>query len=417
MYLTQSNLIRGLSKCEYLMLRMMCFFSKNLYNVTLYNIRQYYFTEKKHLQYESNYHVTKDNENYKLLQAGVSQQTMKVVDRAFQSFFALIEKARRGEYRFQDIKLPKYRAKGSLFNLILQSNAISIKGGYLSVPMSNAFMSIFGREKIKIKVPEHVPVKKIKEVRIIPILNGKEFKIQYVYEIEPEPMNLNQDETLAIDIGLENLATCISTVGTSFIMNGRAIKSINRLWNKRRAELQSRLPQGQYTSNLIRRLTLKRNNRVNDCIKKTARYIVNHCMEHNIGTIVCGYNLNFKRGINLGNKTNQNFTQISFGSLREQLENLCARYGMRYLEQEESYTSKASFLDLDFLPVYNADNPKKYEFSGRRIKRGLYQVSDGRTVNADVNGAANILRKSKQRLNIERLCRGFLANPLRIRLA
>ena len=402
MYLTQSNLIRDLSKREYLMLRMMCFFSKNLYNVTLYNIRQHYFIEKKHLRYESNYHVTKDNENYKLLQAGVSQQTMKVVDRAFQSFFALIEKARRGEYRFQDIKLPKYRSKGSLFNLILQSNAISIKGGYLAVPMSNAFMSIFGREKIKIRVPEHVTGKKIKEVRIIPILNGKKFKIQYVYEVEEENLNLNQDETLAIDIGLENLATCISTAGTSFIMNGRAIKSINRLWNKRRAELQSRLPQGQRTSNLIRRITLKRNNRVNDCIKKTARYIVNHCIEHNIGTIVCGYNLDFKRGINLGKKTNQNFTQISYGSLREQLENLCARYGMQYLEQEESYTSKASFFDLDILPVYNADNPEEYEFSGKRIKRGLYRSKSGKVINADLNGAANILRKSKQRLNFER---------------
>ena len=372
MYLTQTNLIRGLSKREYLMLRMMCFFSKNLYNVTLYNIRQYYFTEKKHLRYESNYHVTKDNENYKLLQAGVSQQTMKIVDRAFQSFFALIEKARRGEYRFQDIKLPKYRDKGSLFNLVLQSNAISIKNGFLTVPMSMAFKQIYGNEKIKIKVPERVPVKKIKEIRIIPIVNGKKFKIQYVYEIEEENLNLNQSETLAIDIGLENLATCISTVGTSFLMNGRAIKSINRLWNKRRAELQSRLPKNRHTSNLIRRLTLKRNNRVNDCIKKTARYIVNHCIENNIGTIVCGYNPDFKRGINLGRETNQQFTQISFGSLREQLENLCRRYGMNYLEQEESYTSKASFLDLDEIPKYNADNPKEYQFSGKRIHRFRY---------------------------------------------
>lgn len=416
MYLTQTNLIRGLSKREYLMLRMMCFFSKNLYNVTLYNIRQYYFTEKKHLRYESNYHVTKDNENYKLLQAGVSQQIMKIVDRAFQSFFALIQKARRGEYRFQDIKLPKYRDKGSLFNLVLQSNAISIKNGFLTVPMSMAFKQIYGNEKIKIKVPERVPVKKIKEIRIIPIANGKKFKIQYVYEIEEENLNLNKSETLAIDIGLENLATCISTVGTSFLMNGRAIKSINRLWNKRRAELQSRLPKNQHTSSLISRLTLKRNNRVNDCIKKTARYIVNHCIENNIGTIVCGYNPDFKRGINLGRKTNQQFTQINFGSLREQLENLCRRYGMSYLEQEESYTSKASFLDLDEIPKYNADNPKEYQFSGKRIKRGLYQSSDGRIVNADINGAANILRKSSQNFNFEKLGRGLLASPLRIKL-
>ncbi|MBO7712169.1 MAG: transposase [Methanobrevibacter sp.] len=416
MYLTQTNLIRGLSKREYLMLRMMCFFSKNLYNVTLYNIRQYYFTEKKHLRYESNYHVTKDNENYKLLQAGVSQQTMKIVDRAFQSFFALIQKARRGEYRFQDIKLPKYRDKGSLFNLVLQSNAISIKNGFLTVPMSMVFKKIHGNEKIKIKVPERIPVKKIKEIRIIPIANGKKFKIQYVYEIEEENLNLNHYETLAIDIGLENLATCISTVGTSFLMNGRAIKSINRLWNKRRAELQSRLPKNQHTSSLISRLTLKRNNRVNDCIKKTARYIVNHCIENNIGTIVCGYNPDFKRGINLGRKTNQQFTQINFGSLREQLENLCRRYGMNYLEQEESYTSKASFLDLDEIPEYNADNPKEYQFSGKRIKRGLYQSSDGRIVNADINGAANILRKSSQNFNFEKLGRGLLASPLRIKL-
>ena len=155
---------------------------------------------------------------------------------------------------------------------------------------------------------------------------------------------------------------------------------------------------------------------MNDCIKKTARYIVNHCIENNIGTIVCGYNLDFKRSINLGNKTNQNFTQISFGSLREQLENLCERYGMRYIEQEESYTSKASFLDLDELPVFNADNPQKYTFSGKRIKRGLYKSSDGRIVNADLNGAANILRKSRQNFDFEELSRGLLASPLRIKL-
>ena len=273
-------------------------------------------------------------------------------------------------------------------------------------------MSIYGREKIKIKVPEHVTDKKIKEVRIIPILNGKKFKVQYVYEVETQQLNFNQEETLSIDIGLENLATCISTVGTSFIINGRAIKSINRLWNKRRAELQSRLPQGQHTSKLIRRLTLKRNNRLNDCIKKTARYIVNFCIANDIGTVICGYNPDFKR-----TKINQQFTQISFGSLRRQLKNLCARYGMQYLEQEESYTSKASFLDLDFLPVYNADNPKKYKFSGRRIKRGLYRVSDGRTVNADLNGAANILRKSNRNFDFEELSRGLLASPLRIKLA
>lgn len=442
MYLTQTNLIRGLSKREYLMLRMMCFFSKNLYNVALYNIRQYYFTEKKFLTYFDNCRICKENENYKLLPAQVAQQTLRKVDFAFRAFFATVGKVK-------GVNLPYYKEKGGLFTLTIPSQSIIIHDGFLFVPMSRAFRAIYGKSKlkssdnslgadailpagiapvnssigecrgkgkIKIEVPERVPVNKIKEIRIIPILNGKKFKIQYVYEVEPEQLNLNQSETLAIDLGLENLATCISTVGTSFIMNGRAIKSINRLWNKRRAELQSKLPKNQHTSNLIRRLTLKRNNRVNDCIKKTARYIVNHCIENHIGTIVCGYNPDFKRGINLGKKTNQQFTQISFGSLREQLENLCWRYGMKYIEQEESYTSKASFLDLDEIPKYNADNPKEYQFSGKRIKRGLYQSSDGRIVNADINGATNILRKSSQNFDFEKLSRGLLASPLRIKL-
>ena len=127
--------------------------------------------------------------------------------------------------------------------------------------------------------------------------------------------------------------------------------------------------------------------------------------------------VDFKRFINLGKVTNQQFTQISFGSLREQLANLCEQYGMRYIEQEESYTSKSSFLDMDKLPVYNPEQPYTGSFSGKRIRRGLYRFADGRTANADLNGAANILRKSKQNFDFEELCKGLLASPLRIRVA
>ena len=175
--------------------------------------------------------------------------------------------------------------------------------------------------------------------------------------------------------------------------------------------------QKQYFSNLLRRITTKRNNRVEDCLKKSARYIIKFCIENDIGTVVCGYNPDFKREINLGKKTNQNFTQISFGKLHSQLKTLCERYSIQYIEQEESYTSKASFLDLDDIPVFDAEKPYAGKFSGKRIKRGLYRSKLGSLINADVNGAANILRKSKQRLNFERLCSGFLANPLRIRLS
>ena len=418
MYLTQSNVIRKLSKEEYAMLREMCRYSNNLYNVALYNIRQYYFQEKKFLRYEENYHVCKTNENYGLLQAGVSQQTLKVVDRSFKSFFNLIKKAKSGEYRFQDIKMPHYREKGGLFNLVLSTNAINIKDGFLTVPVSREFSKLHGGKQIRIPFPGRLVDKKIKEVRICPVYGGRYFKIQYCYVQEVEPQKVSPNKTLAIDIGLENLATCVSTTGTSFIMDGRKIKSINQWWNKRKAFYQSVADkQGVKKTERLTNLARKRNNRVQDYIRKTARYIVNFCIKNEIGTIVCGYNLDFKRGMNLGKKNNQQFTQISFGSLREALKNLCERYGIRYVEQEESYTSKASFLDLDDIPVYNAENPYKGTFSGKRVHRGLYRFSDGRIVNADVNGAANILRKSKQNFDFEGLCRGLLASPLRIRVS
>ena len=417
MFAVKICFVKKLSKKDYLKLKMLCLFSNNLYNVSLYHVRQHYFSEKQYLSYEANYHVTKDNDNYKLIHANAAQQTMKVVDRSMKSFFALIEKARKGGYKFQDIKLPKYRKKGGLFSITIPAQRARIRNGYFEVPTSKAFKEIYGKEPILIKVSEEIERLKLKEVRIIPVKKGRAFKIQYVYEQKSEQQELNQDNTLAIDVGLENLATCVTTLGTSFIMDGRKLKAINQGWNKRRAYLQAVLmKQGRYTSEQIQRMTIKHNNRTNDYVKKTARYIINYCIKHDIGRVVCGYNPDFKRGINLGKQMNQNFTQISFGSLREQLRNLCEWYGMKYLEQEESYTSKASFLDLNEIPIYNADNPYKGEFSGKRIKRGLYRTSDNRVVNADVNGAANILRKSKQNFDFERLSKGVLATPSRIRV-
>ena len=130
-----------------------------------------------------------------------------------------------------------------------------------------------------------------------------------------------------------------------------------------------------------------------------------------------GRNKNQKQGINIGKVNNQNFVQLSFGRLRKQLESLCWKYGMLYIEQEESYTSKASFADGDIIPVYKASDKQKYAFSGRRVKRGLYRCADGRLVNADVNGAANILQKSGIAFNRETVLRGLFANPQRIRIA
>ena len=418
MYLTQTNVIRGLSKQQYSMLAEMCRYSNNLYNVALYNIRQYYFENKKFLTYENNCHVCKENENYGLLQAGVSQQTLKVADRSFKSFFNLIRKAKHGDYRFQDIKIPHYRKKGGLFNLVLSTNAIAIKNGYLQMPVSRTFRKIHTDCDIRIPFPERLKGKIVKEVRIIPIRNGKCFKIQYVYEAEIEHISLNTDNAIAVDLGVDNLASCITTLGTSFIMDGRKLKSINQGWNKEKARLQSIADkQGNKYTNRLSHITEKRNNCTKDIMRKSARFIINYCLKNDIGTVIVGYNSDLKRNVNIGKVNNQIFVNISFGNFRQLLSGLCEQYDICYIEQEESYTSKSSFLDYDILPEYKAEHPYNGKFSGKRIHRGLYKSSDGILINADLNGAANILRKSKQNFNYEELCRGLLASPQRIRLS
>lgn len=411
MYVTQVNVVRGLTKKEYFQLRELCFFSNCLYNVALYNVRQKFFKDKTHLNYFANCRECKDNDNFKLLQSHIAQQTLRAVDSAFKSFFATLGKVKSA-------RPPHYREKGGLFTLTIPSENVTIHDGYLTAPQSFTYKKVLNDHKIKIRVPDRILDKKIREVKIIPLYKGRAFKIAYCYEVEAENLKLNRENALAIDIGLDNLATCVTNSGTSFIMDGRRIKSINHNWNKRRAHLQSILmKQGLYSSKLLERITLKRSNRVNDCLKKTARYIVNFCIANDIGTLVVGYNPDFKRRMNLGKVINQQFTQIPFGALRRQLKTLCELYGMSHIEQEESYTSKASFLDLDDLPTYDANNPYKGIFSGKRIHRGLYRSSDGKIINADVNGAANILRKSKQNFNFEELCRGLLVSPSRISVA
>ena len=378
-FAVQSNIIRHLSKEQYQTLRELCQLSNNLYNVALYNIRQYFFNQKLFMTYESNYHECKDNENYVMLQAGVAQQTLKVADRSFKSFFNLLKKCKTDDYRYRDVKIPHYRKKGGYFNLILSTNAISVKDGYFKLPISREYRKTHpDMEDILIPYPDRLNGAELKEVRICPYDNGRYFKIQYVYHWYKEEANVNPDNIMAIDLGIENLATCTSNVETPFIMDGRKLKSINQYWNKEKARLQSvAMKQGQRTTHKINRMTVKRNNQVKDIIKKSARYIIDNCIENQIGTLIVGYNKDFKRSVNIGKINNQNFVQIPLGDFRQQLEFLCWTYGIEYIEQEESYTSKSSFIDNDILPEYKAEQPYLGSFSGKRIHRGLYKSKDG----------------------------------------
>ena len=417
MYLTIKQQVKHLTKEEYNILRELCRIAKNLTNQAIYNIRQHYFQEKQYLRYEANYHEMKRLENYKLLNSNISQQTLKDVDKMFKSFFALIKLAKQGKYNFKYIKLPNYLPKNGYSNLAISQIRLR-KDNILTIPLSNTFKKKYNN-KIEIKIPQVLEDKKIKEIRIIPKFNARFFEIQYTYEIQEEEIKLNINNALAIDLGVNNLCTCVTNTGKSFIIDGRKLKSLNQFFNKQNAKLRS-IKDKQSIERQTKQQYLifnKRKNRVNDYINKTCRYIINYCLSNDIGTLVIGYNQSFQCKANLGKKNNQIFTHLPFGKIREKLEYLCKRYNINYILQEESYTSKASFFDNDELPIYNADNPQTYKFSGKRIKRGLYQTKKGYLFNADCNGALNILRKSKA-VDLTVLCsRGELDTPKRIRIS
>lgn len=214
--------------------------------------------------------------------------------------------------------------------------------------------------------------------------------------------------------------TAVSNSGKTFIIDGRKLKSINQWFNKENVRLQSIKDKqhfGKKTTNRQKAIARDRNNKVNDYMSKVARKVIDYCVANDIGTLVVGYNETFQRSSKIGKQNNQNFVNISYGRLRSKLKYLCELNSIVFEKQEESYTSKASFWDRDDIPVYNADNPKEYQFSGSRIHRGLYETAGGKTVNADVNGALNIMKKSNVvDMNIL-YGRGEVDTPVRIRIA
>ena len=416
MYFTIKQQVKQLSKEDYKNLRELSHIAKNLTNEAIYNVRQSYFNEGKYLNYEKNYALLKNSENYKSLNSNMAQQILKEVDSMFQSFFGLIKLAEKGRYSFKDIKLPYYLPKDSFTTLVI--GFVRFNGNQLTIPYSQSYKK--EHKGITINIPPKLAGKKVKEIRIIPKSKARFFEIQYCYEAEEIQSNLDENHVLAVDLGVDNLAACVTSKGNSFIIDGKRLKSINQWFNKENAKLQcikDKQKFGKKSTNKQQTIRRNRNNKVNDYMNKSARMIINYCLNNDIGTLVCGYNKTFQRNSDIGKKNNQNFVNIPFGKLREKFRYLCKLYGIKYIEQEESYTSKASFFDEDIIPVYNQDTPQTYTFSGKRIKRGLYQCANGKTLNADINGALNILKKS----NVVSLAglygRGELDTPIRIRVA
>ena len=407
MYLAVKQQLNNLNKEEYLVLRELCHVSKNLYNQALYEIRQEYFKSKKCLNYYDVCKKLQGTENYSLLQAQMSQQTLKTVDDNFKSFFELIKKKLKA-------RIPKYLDKDEFFKLTIPT--VSIKDGKIQLPYSRQYAK--EHNKIYLKVPNILNGKKVKQVWIIPRQNARFFEVQYIYKVEPKEKKPTKN-ALAIDLGIDNLCTCVTSSGKSFIVDGKKLKSFNQWYNKETSRLNSIKDKQKikgYTKKLYRIVT-KRSNRVSDILHKSCKYIINYCIDNNIDTVVCGMNKDFQRYSNLGKVNNQKFTQIPFGKIRNILNYLCELNGINFIEQEESYTSKASFWDRDEIPVFSSESKVNYDFSGKRVHRGLYRSKNDILLNADLNGSLNILRKSNV-VSLEALySRGVLNPPSRIRVA
>jgi len=382
-------------------------------------------TKAVKVNYPELWQELKYNPHYQALGGQCAQQTLKSVVESFKSYNALLKDFWRGKISHQP-RMPNYRTKGGLAPLAFPAQPLKfdLETGKVRLTLSSQLKDDakkhLGLTEIWINGCTGVSVQQIAEVRILP-RNGELYG-EYVYKKEPRAAQVDPTQALGIDPGLNNWLTCVSTVGTSFIIDGLKVKSLNQYYNKRVANLKKGKPQG-FWNNELAAITERRNRQMRDAVNKGARWVINHCLLSGIGTIVFGWNKGTKNSLNLGSKTNQKFVQVPTARLKIRIEQLCQEYGIRFIETEESYTSKASFLDNDFLPTFGEKPvrvasalPKRWKPSGSRVRRGLYQTANQQTINADCNGAANILRKvaTQSGINLVKVGRGVLTLPARI---
>jgi len=370
--------------------------AKELYNQTLYYLRQMLFGE---IVWCSEYELTglfaEFNEpTYRNVSAQTAQQIIKLTFRDWKSWLKALKEYKIYPNKFQGRpQIPKYKKELSV--IIFTSQQVKLNNGYIIFPKKTGF------EPIKTKVDN------ICQVRIIPRSNH--FVVEIVYNKPDIKLLKDNGRYLGIDIGLNNLATCVSNVVNAFIINGRPLKSINQYFNKHKAIAMSYVG-GRGISNRTKRLTFKRNNKVSDYLHKTSRMIINKCLESNINTIIIGKNKSWKQNINIGKRNNQNFVSVPLSILTEQIKYKAEELGINVKLPEESYTSKCSALDLETLK-------KHVSYVGSRIKRGLFKAANGLLLNADVNGGLNIIRKEVGDVFLDQSIRGFALNPIKINIS
>ena len=352
-------------------------------------------TEKK---WFLNYHMLDDlfrvskNVDYYALPSQVNQQAMKQATRSWKSYFELQKKWNKDPSSLTGKpKLPHYRKSGGRFDVIFPSQICKIKEN------GNRFVLTFPCSGgLTLNVGTYLTTKdKVKEVKVKPVFGG--FEVNIATEIKDVDCTYSEPTRIcSIDFGVDNFATISNNVELRpCIVKGKDLKSKNQWFNKCISRLKSILTKEnkeKKTSKRIRRLYSKRERYFHHRFHRISNVLVDYFVYNQIDTVVVGKNDGWKQNANMGKVNNQNFQHIAYAWFLKLLAYKCEEAGIQLIQREESYTSKVSFFDMDDIPTYSEKGIVP-TFSGRRIQRGLYRTSTGRLVNADVNGASNILRK------------------------
>ena len=356
-----------------------CFYSKNLYNLGMYTVRQEFINNGKWIRYNQLDKILQQTDAYKEIMSQPAQQTLKVLDKGWKSYFKAIKDWKKNPSKYLGMpKLPRYKDKNGRCVWFIKNNSCRIKDGRLQFIMKRLHGVSF-------------PVRaegRLLGVRFVP--RGSCYIMEVVLEVEvPDAPTGAPTRIAGIDLGVNNFATVTNNIGVSpIIINGRVVKSINQFYNKRKAWMQSDLKKRnkRNRSRALEEVNMKRFNRVKTFMHTASKRIIDWCVENEIDTLVCGLNKEWKQECNIGKATNQKFVYIPYDMFIKQLEYKCQNYGIRFLTNEENYTSGTSFLDGEIPCKENYDK-------GRRKYRGLFQAQD-KLINADVNGSYQIIMKA-----------------------
>ena len=385
----ERHLIRS-SSPWFPMLDEFCHKAKNLYNHGNYLVRNKFIEDGVWMRYDELDKVLKKDleyPDYKAMpSAQAAQQVLRQLDKNWKSFFTAIKdwKNHREKYLGRP-KLPKYKAKNGKFILIMTNQNCRLENGEIRFPKT--FKGFKVTPKFVSSQNHGREYDTFQQVRFIP--QGIYIVMEIVYTIKPIPQLADNGRYAGIDIGVDNLLTMATNTGSvPLIVNGKIPKSVNQFYNKELAYWKSvcMMTSGRYSSARTQRLTAKRNRRIDDYMHKASRLIVDECVKQGISTIVIGKNKEWKQESGLSKRVNQHFVQLPFARLIQMIEYKAQEKGIAVILTEESYTSGTSFLD--------GEAPAKDSYDKRRrVHRGLFKTNDGRWINADVNGAFQILRK------------------------